>query len=284
MSDELDALFRLPLADFTLARNTLAAHLKKSGRHDEAERVKSIQKPSIAAWVVNQLYWKHQGAFDRLTATAKRFGRAQHANNSAEMREALAERREALSDLTRQAGPMLRDAGHNPTTDVMRRITTTLEALSTGSSLTDAPPAGRLTADIGPPGFESLAAFAPTATRSEQRRESTRVIPFKPPAREAKIAAAKAAVETAERVLHETQTMAQDVAAALKEATAHADEMEKNRREAEERFERAKAAADEARQRLRKVTAEATKAARLLENAERALAKAREDASDIFDW
>jgi len=291
---EIDALFKLPLAEFTSVRNDLASRLKKTGQRDEAERVKSIQKPSSSAWAVNQLYWDHRDAFDRLIATSQRFSRAQasqHANKAADMREALAERREALSDLTREAGALLRVAGHNPAPDTMRRITATLEALTTGSSAANAPHAGRLVADIGPPGFESLAALAPSSARHEQPRESTRVIPFKQPAsagvgkreelRQAKIAAAKAAVEHADRALRETQTMAQDVAAELKEATTHADEMEKNRREAEERFDEARIAASEARQRLQKVTAEATKAAKLLENAERALAKAQEDVASL---
>jgi len=294
IEDEIDALFKLPLVEFTVGRNALALRLKKTGLHDVADRVKSIQKPSSSAWAVNQLYWKHRNAFDRLIATSQRFSRAQasqHANKAADMREALAERREALSDLTREAGALLRDAGHNPTPDTIRRITATLEALTTGSSMADAPRAGRLTADIGPPGFESLAALAPSTVRQEQPRESTRVIPFKPPAstgaskreelRQAKTAAATAAVEHAERVLRETRTMAQEVAADLKEATEHADAMEKNRREAEQQFDKARIAAGEARQRLQKVTAEATKAAKLLENAERALAKAKEDAASL---
>src|SRR5262245_43804946 len=174
---DLDSLFKLPLTEFTTARNDLAARLKKSGRRDEAERIKSLSKPSSSAWAVNQLYWKHRDEFNRLLATAERFTQAQESRGSdknADMRAALAERRDALAELTKIAAALLRDAGHNPTPDTLRRITTTLEALSTGSSSTEASP-GRLTDDIGPPGFESLAAFAPP-------RESTRVIPFKPPA------------------------------------------------------------------------------------------------------
>lgn len=70
--DDVDALFRLPLAEFTGARNALAAKLKKSGRGDEAVRVKALAKPSISAWAVNQLYWNHREAFDRLIASAER--------------------------------------------------------------------------------------------------------------------------------------------------------------------------------------------------------------------
>src|SRR5438552_2059905 len=106
LDDDVDALFRLPLAEFTAARNTLAARLKKSGRGDEkaeADRVKALVKPSISAWAVNQLYWDHREAFDRLIATGGRFHKAQSsrlAGKLADMRQALDARREALTHLS----------------------------------------------------------------------------------------------------------------------------------------------------------------------------------------
>src|ERR1051325_10512067 len=72
LDDEIDDLFRLPLAEFTGARNALAARLKKEGRSNDAERVKLLGKPSVSAWTVNQLYWNHREAFDKLIATGKR--------------------------------------------------------------------------------------------------------------------------------------------------------------------------------------------------------------------
>jgi hypothetical protein len=39
LEDDIDALFRLPLAEFTGERNTLAARLKKEGRRNDADRV-----------------------------------------------------------------------------------------------------------------------------------------------------------------------------------------------------------------------------------------------------
>src|SRR5687767_599465 len=47
---EIDALFKRSLDEFTAARNSLAARLKKEGRAVEAERVKAIQKPPATAW------------------------------------------------------------------------------------------------------------------------------------------------------------------------------------------------------------------------------------------
>ena len=63
---EIDALFQLPPGAFTAARNALAARLKKGGRGDAAEQVRSLARPSVTAWAVNHLYWRHRAAFARL--------------------------------------------------------------------------------------------------------------------------------------------------------------------------------------------------------------------------
>src|SRR5262245_46420334 len=133
LEDDVDALFRLPLAEFTGGRNNLAARLKRDGRADDANLVKALAKPSVSAWAVNQLYWKHRQAFDQLLAAGQSIRKAQAVGTAAriaDMRESLDARREALSDLADLATVLLRDAGHNPTPDTIHRITTTLEALS----------------------------------------------------------------------------------------------------------------------------------------------------------
>src|SRR5215510_8340425 len=118
IDDDLDPLFKLPLTEFTVARNALAVRLKKIGRSEEAQQVKSLPKPSISAWAVNQLYWKHREFFDRLIAAGESLGQAQAsqmAGKTADIRGPLAERREALSAHSRLAAEMLREASHNPT-------------------------------------------------------------------------------------------------------------------------------------------------------------------------
>jgi hypothetical protein len=261
---ELDELFKLPLTEFTVARNALAARLKKAGNRNEAERVKALSKPTLSAWAVNQLYWTRGDAFKELIAAGKRFGKAD------DMRGVLNARREAISALTRHAADLLRDAGHNPAPDIIRRITTTLEALSAYSSVSDPPIPGRLTADVDPPGFESLAALMPSVARPAPPDESIRVVPFQP---------SGAALQAAEEALREAQTIAHDAAAALEKATDHANEAEKQRQDAEGRFKRATVAAEEARRQMHNLADEAKKAAEALENAERQVERARKKIS-----
>lgn len=271
LDDDVDALFRLPLPEFTGARNTLAARLKKSGRGDvggEAVLVKALVKPSISAWAVNQLYWNHRDAFDRLIASGERFHRAQAsplAGKLANLRTALDERREALTHLSDLATSLLRDAGHNPAPDTTRRITTTLEAISAMSILasrSDAPRPGRLTHDVDPPGFDSLASLIPGAGVTEPTEEPARIdlnrasqksssaprntrreqamitgdddVRQLEEARKAKIAAAKVSLQEAKRSLTEARARAQSLEVTQKKAYAEAKQAEKLRRDAEE--------------------------------------------------
>jgi hypothetical protein len=130
---DIDALFQLPLTEFTSSRNALAARLKKEGRAEEAETIKGMQKPPVSAWAVNQLAWRHRKDVDNLLAVGERFRKAQAAQlagKAADMHALLNERRDALSALMKEAAVILRDSGHSPSPDTTRRIATTLEALA----------------------------------------------------------------------------------------------------------------------------------------------------------
>jgi hypothetical protein len=302
VENDLDALFQLPVAEFTAARNALAAQLKKSGRSNEADHVKSLARPSISAWAVNQLYWNHREEFDRLIATGERFRKAQTsrvAGKVADMREALDARREALTDLSDLATSLLRAAGHNPTPDTIHRITTTLEAVSAHASVPDGPTVGRLTHDIDPPGFESFASLIPGAgitastkppvtlsqkSRSTTRQKAVSIVDARKikETHQARLAAGKISVQDAKRALSDARAKAQSAEAAQKKASAEAKEADKQKRDAEERFERATAVSRDAARRARSVASEAEQAAKIVEAAKRAVEKATKELESLF--
>lgn len=306
LEDAVDALFKLPLAEFTAARNALAAHLKRERRADDATLVKSLAKPSVTAWAVNQLYWKHHQAFETLLAAGKRFRQVQTSTRSSkatEMRESLNSRREALSVLSELATSLLRDAGHNPTADTIHRISTTLEAISAHTSPSEGPTLGRLTHDVDPPGFESLASFVPGRRGSEgtgaparasapPKSGSKATAKAKPTparddrqlkeARQERIAAAKASLQAAKKSLSDARAKAQGLESAQKKADAEAKEAEKERREAEARFKKASAASTETSLRARTIAAELKEASQALEDARRTMEKASKELELLF--
>src|SRR5215472_18741963 len=98
-SGEIDNLYQLPLSDFIAARNALAARVRGEQGAEAAAAIKSLQKPSIPAWVVNQLYWRDRREFERLTQAGDRLRAAQQHRLAGhgdpdDMREASAARQE----------------------------------------------------------------------------------------------------------------------------------------------------------------------------------------------
>jgi len=300
--EDVDALYKLPLAEFTSARNALASRLKKAGRVDDAARVKDLAKPSISAWAVNQLYWNHREEFDELIASGQRFRKAQMSGKVASMREALDARREALSQLSDLASEVLVDAGHNPSLDTLRRITSTLEALSASTS-SDGPVPGRLTNDVDPPGFDSFGSFVPrvvttkrapkpqpissakkSVTASGKARQKTSVDheARQREARQARINAAKASLQNAKKALTAAQAQAKSLDAAHKRAEAALKEAEKQQQEAAERFQKATAAAEQAVERVENIAAELREANDGLDQAKRAVENATRELERSF--
>jgi len=73
LMDDVDALYFLPLTEFTAARDALAKALKKSGQADEAQRVKALSKRSI----------KVSALSGRLTSSRKGDRHARHQSGHA---------------------------------------------------------------------------------------------------------------------------------------------------------------------------------------------------------
>jgi hypothetical protein len=302
LNDEVDRLFKLPLSEFIGARKALIARLKKSGDKDEAQRVNALTKPSVSAWAANQLFWSHRDEFDELIATGQRFRKAQTSGKVANMREALDARREALSNLSDLATEILRDAGHNPSLDTLRRITATLEALS-ASTTSDGPTPGRLTQDVDPPGFDSFGSFTPRPVTTKRTAEPPRISPRKKPVaapkesqqkpaaaaeakrreqRQARIDAAKASLQRAKKSMTAAQAQVKSLEAAQKRAEAAAKEAEKLRHQVEERFKKSLAASEDAAERVQNITDELNEATATLAGAKRAVENATRELEASF--
>jgi hypothetical protein len=73
LESDIDDLYRLPLEAFTKARNRLA----KAQPGDDKARVSGLVKPSLAMWIINQLYW-HEPSIYRALVDASEKLRSAH--------------------------------------------------------------------------------------------------------------------------------------------------------------------------------------------------------------
>lgn len=154
MSDDaIDQLYQLPLEEFTAARNTAA---KDTG--DSA--IKKLEKPTLPAWAVNQLYWRQRKLYDDLIKTSTQVRTAYKqmlAGKTADVRAAETFHAESMRKAKDAIRRILEEAGSTAGDAVMTPVTETLDALPT----TDEP--GRLTRPLRRTGFEALQGVTITA-------------------------------------------------------------------------------------------------------------------------
>jgi hypothetical protein len=256
VDEAADELYRLPPADFTKARDELAKRLRKEGRRDEADAVKKLRRPTVAAWALNQLARRRPEDVRRLLETGARLREAQQsllggAGRGSDLQEAAREERDLVSELARDATAVAGEAGTAGTAALDEKIRATLHAAVLDEETAADLAAGRLIREREAAGlFGSPAAEAPAGhARAPARR------PGKP------AQARKEAARTAER---RRRTRERELAA------ARADER---------KVDRAHAAAVKRTERARNQAKEADAAVRDAERSERDAARARERAA-----
>jgi hypothetical protein len=266
--DEIDSLYRLPLAEFTAARNALAAQLRKQGARDEAARVAVLEKAAASAWTVNQIFWTARAGFDAWLAVAARLATAQRSGGPEAFRQAQRERRESLLSLMTRAEAILTGGGHAVTPATLKRISRTLEALAGRGAAPEGTTLGRLTADLEPPGFD---AFAGLAIAPPAPPEAARPKPASPGQAVAEAKARREAIEQARDAVSNAEAEVRGKRKAVAEAAARADAARLHQQEAERVLH-------EAAQQARRATEAAEKAGFEARQTQTALAEAEREA------
>ncbi|HLQ33232.1 MAG TPA: hypothetical protein VK457_11130 [Chloroflexota bacterium] len=226
---EADQLYSLPLAEFTPARNALATRLRKQGDRAGSAAVKALAKPSISAWVLNQVARRQAELVERLLNAGQALGKAQQAllggHGQSEFREATQAEREAVAQLVRAAAAVLAEDGHAVTKATLDRLEATARAAATDPDSGAQLRAGRLTTDLDPTGFGGLTAGpfgAPAAPIPFPTRRAA--APSPAPAPESKaLAAAREDVDRLQQHLRALRRAEHDAAEELAGIRAELD-------------------------------------------------------------
>lgn len=263
---DIDRLYQMPLDEFTAARNALA---KGAGKN--AAAIRALTKPPVAAWAVNQLYWRERRAWDALVAAAenqRRTNKAMLAGRSGDVRAAGKVHDEAVQDALKTTLEILSRDGHPITDATKQSIVNTLRALPA-----DEPP-GRLTRVLQPGGFEMLAGLSISqAARATQKAPAAELAKKDDKAAAQSKADAKAltqareAAASAERAVKEAEQAARRHEFEIARAT-------RDEERAAKALEQARAALDEAKKELAGAEREQTDAIERRETAEAASKKA----------
>jgi hypothetical protein len=299
---DLDAavieLYGLAPEDFTAARNQLAKTARDAGDERASTTLKALRKPTLAAWLANQLVRIDPAGIDDLTTLGEELQAAHLSGDGARVRELTRVRRNLVRSLVKTSRAHAESLGRPVSEPAAVKLTETLEAALVDRGAAQLLRTGQLTSAMRHVGFGVVdeagdpAQMAPLKPRVV-RTKTPKPTPPKQPSRTAEKprTAEKrkpAADQTLLRRRAELRTLAEeaeaeyaDAEAQRAEAEAQLDANQHQISDLETRIERLTEELEQAREQLRLARRETQRKHRALDRATRNAAslQRRRDAS-----
>jgi hypothetical protein len=157
-----DELYALPPEEFTAARNVSEKEAKAIGDKQLAAEIRQLRKPSMGAWLANQLVREHPGEVQAFVDLGAALREATAMLSGDQLRELGKQRRRLVYALMHQARGLANAAGHKVSQDMASRLEDTLHAALADERAAAELRAGRLTDTLQGEGFPSTEATTST--------------------------------------------------------------------------------------------------------------------------
>ena len=272
LTDVESRLYGADLDAFVRERSAAARELRGEGKRAEAAAVAKLPKPSVAAWIVNRVAREEPDLVGELLDAGARLREVQlGAGSAADLRAAGEAQEAALRAVMRQAENVAAERG-SATTGTLERVRETLHAAAIDSDLAENVRRGVLAREQRAVGFP-----AGIAIPDERRRAApAKRAPAKPAPERAK---PKARSQPRDEVAAKRLERAAAAAQRAQETLASADAELAQSRDA---FDGAARELDRARQALGDLERRADQLRRAVDRAEKAHAKAAQDAKQAL--
>lgn len=223
---DVGELYGLPLADFTKQRNVLAEELRAAGDEEAAESVRSLKKPTLPVWAVNQVARRHGDLIDELVDLQAQLAGA---GSRTAMRRLAEARRDLVNRLLHEAEAILKDSGHAAGSDTLQKISRTLLAAGDEETL-ELMRSGRLDRELTGSGFEQVFGALPDdpadedeELQQEERARAAEELEKKAAAAEQRATALSLEADDLRRQADETAEAAADARAEAERLRSEAD-------------------------------------------------------------
>ncbi|HEY5199730.1 MAG TPA: hypothetical protein VIJ31_02385 [Acidothermaceae bacterium] len=276
-----DELYGLPLEEFTAARTRYEKDAKAAGDRHAAAGIHSLAKPTVTAWLANQLVRAHRSELEPLLELGGALRDATQNLDGDQLRELSRQQQKLVHALVQQARALARAADRSVSEDAVRGLEETLRAaladeqagrLLLAGHLTDALHSSDFGSGFGA-GSDDLADVIPI---SRKAAGSSRAQPDERPPRDEQRQRAEYALAEAGRALAGA-TAARDDARARATAAEEAAASAHTRIEVlRQQLEEANHAASDADRHRREVASALEQAERAVRGADRRNAEAQE--------
>ena len=168
----VDTLYSLAPADFVARRSAYATEFKKAGDKAGAARIGALRKPTVVAWLVNNLARQDESALAELFDLGEQLERAQQRGDGRRLRELSTARSTSIRALTETAVSLGHDLGITVGDNAVREIGNTLNAAMADLDVRDRVRAGRTVAAETYSGFgPALLSLVPDAPEDDDTEQ-----------------------------------------------------------------------------------------------------------------
>ncbi len=230
LDEIVDELYGLPPEEFTAARNTAAKQAKSDGDAELSDKVKALAKPTVAAWMANQLARERADELASLSLLGEQMREATASMDGVRLRELTPRRHSEVDALVKDATKL---SGRKVSADVTQKLRETLDAALIDPAAAQAVRSGQLTSALRHVGFGVVdESGEPSNVFQLAPRRSLRTA-------EQKRAAKKAEPKRDEKRIKEAEKAAAEAEAVLDAAEARVDDVKSNLAEITERITQA---------------------------------------------
>jgi hypothetical protein len=150
VQESLDELYREHPDGFVAGRDALVKEVRAAGDRSEADRIKKLRRPSVAAWLINRTALASPKPLEEFAEASRRLEEAQaraldgDEDAVAQWRAAAGRERETIEAVVEAAASLARDSGHSVNERALELAGETLHAAAGDSDLRDRVMRGRL--------------------------------------------------------------------------------------------------------------------------------------------
>jgi len=233
--DVADELYGLAPEQFVPARTRYEKQARRAGDRELAERIRSLGKPTVAAWLANQLVRERRAELEPLLALGADLREATRTLSGDALRQLSRRQHQLVYALVAQARELAASQGRSVTQDTDRALDATLHAALVDEQAAGELLAGRLTTALQRSGFGDIVPTAPAGPAAARKPPPAKPSPATPPADRLRQADR---LRRADRDLATAEEAASRAAADLDRARAAAQAAEQEHMQASAQLER----------------------------------------------
>lgn len=176
-----DELYAGRTEEFTARRDELAAQARAGGDRDLAVQIKALRKPTVVAWLANQLARHHGAELRPLLELGDALREATATLSGPDLRHLSRQRNAVVQALVRQARDLAVSLGRPVPESVVRELEQTLLVALADPASSARLAAGRLTEGLDSAGFAGPVVAIGGPARTSRRSNAPRASTARPP-------------------------------------------------------------------------------------------------------